>query len=249
MYRNKHLMILAATCIIAVSSFAQSDLSKWQIGVNGGMLVYQGDLSPSPVGSYKTVKPVFGINISRVLTPSLLLRTNLAFGKLYGNDSLYSPEWRKQRSFSFITPITEFSELLVWNIACNNSNEVGLRFSPYVFAGMGLNFINVTRNYGNFNGHYFENSPNILAGLGTDTAVSTPKAVFVLPVGIGFEYYLSPKLSLAAEVNFRYTFNDYIDGFSHAANPNKNDFYYSNTIGLIYKFGKRSKLDCPVIKK
>src|SRR6185295_7593793 len=109
----------------------------------GGIFVYQGDLTPSDVGSYNTVKPTFGLYVSRVLNPSLLLRTNLALGKLYGNDGKYnSPEWRKQRNYRFTTPVTEISELLVWNMLGNNSNELGHRFSPYVFGGLGVTFLN-----------------------------------------------------------------------------------------------------------
>lgn len=71
----------------------------------------------------------------------------------------------------------------------------------------------------------------------------------VLPVGVGVEYYLFPNLSVTAETNFRYTFTDYIDGFSRVVNAAKNDFYYSHTIELVFKFGNRNQLDCPVIKK
>lgn len=45
---------------------AQLNLSNWQIGVQGGVLVYQGDLTPSAFGSYKTVKPTFFLHIQGV---------------------------------------------------------------------------------------------------------------------------------------------------------------------------------------
>ena len=229
---------------------AQLDLSKWQIGVNGGMFIYQGDLSPETFGSYKTVQPVAGLYVSRILNPSFLLRTNLAIGKLYGNDAKYNtPEWRQQRNYSFTTPVTEISELLVWNIAGNNSNELGQRFSPYVFAGAGVSFLKISRDYSRFNSHYFSFSSTIESGLNADISRTPPRATLVIPMGLGMEFYLTPKLSLTAETNFRYTTTDYLDGFSLGANPDRNDFYHSNTIGLVYRFGKGNKLGCPVIKK
>ena len=33
---------------------AQLKASKWQVGINGGVLVYLGDLTPAPLGSFKT---------------------------------------------------------------------------------------------------------------------------------------------------------------------------------------------------
>jgi Domain of unknown function (DUF6089) len=229
---------------------AQINFNKWQVGVSGGIFVYQGDLTPTDYGSYKTIKPVFSGHISRILNRSLLLRTNVAVGKLYGNDAKYSnPEWRQYRNYSFTTPVTEISELLVWNMKSNNGNELGLRFSPYAFAGLGVSFLNVKRDYSQFDERYFAGSTSIINGLNADMNATPPRSALVIPIGLGIEFYLTPKLSLTAETNFRYTANDYLDGFSLGANPESDDFYHSNTIGLIYRFGKGNNLGCPVIKQ
>ena len=230
-------------------AYAQSDLRSWQVGINAGMFIYEGDLTPSKLGSYKTLKPGFGLYVSRILSPAFILRTNLSFGKLKGDDAKYNdPDWRKQRNFNFTSPVTEISELLVWNIFKNNSNEVGKRFSPYLFGGAGISFIKVNRDYSNFNAAYFGDGSDLPARLAEDIATNTPKRIFVLPVGAGVEYYLSPSIALTAETNFRYTFTDYLDGFSKGANPEKKDFYHSHTIGLVYKFGSKNEVGCPVVK-
>ena len=228
---------------------AQLDLSKWQFGVNGGVFVYQGDLTPSALGSYKTLRPTLGINISRVLNPSFLLRTNMALGQLRGNEASYkNPPYRQQRSLSFTSPVAEISELLVWNMFGNSGNEIGNRFSHYFFAGAGVSFLNVSRS-SNLNKAFFANDPQMQIRLNQDLNRTPPKAILVLPVGVGVEYYLNPQLSLTAETNFRYTFTDYLDGFSLAANPDKKDFYQSHTIGLVFKFNKKNTLGCPVVKR
>ncbi len=238
------LMIGAAS-----SAYAQPDLSKWQVGINGGVLIYQGDLTPSQFGSYKTMKIGFGAYVSRILSPSFILRTNLALGRLKGDDAKYSnPDWRQQRNFNFTSPVTEVSELLVWNVFKNNSNEVGKRFSPYLFGGAGISFIRVKRDYSNLNLAYFGEGSDLETGLATDIATNTPRKILVLPVGAGVEYYLTPNIALTAETNFRYTFTDYLDGFSHAADPEKKDYYHSHTIGLVYKFGTKNTLACPAMK-
>lgn len=251
---NNHLLSTSLTAFLlmigVVVSQAQINLSKWQVGVNGGIFVYQGDLTPTVTGSYKTMQPVAGLYVSRILNPSLLLRTNLSIGRLKGDDAQYSsPVWRQQRNYSFVSNVTEISELLVWNMFGNNDNELGQRFSPYLFAGAGVSFLKTRRNYSNFNYHYFASSSNILSGLSADSLHTLPKAALVIPVGLGMEYNLTPKLSLTTELSFRYTSTDYLDGFSKGANPKKKDLYHSITLGLLYRFGKKSKLDCPVVRR
>ena len=251
MNNPRHSVVLVILSIFAAApAQAQLNLSKWQIGVNGGIFIYQGDLTPSDLGSYKTVGPVAGIYVSRVLNPSLLLRTNLAIGKLKGDEAKYStPAWRQQRNYSFTASVAEISELLVWNMFGNNGNELGQKFSPYLFAGVGANFFKTKRDYSNFNYHYFASSTNVLNGLAADSMHTLPRASLVLPIGLGMEYYLTPKLSLTTEATFRYTSTDYLDGFSLGANPDEKDFYHSITVGLVYRFGKRNQLDCPVMKR
>lgn len=228
---------------------AQMNLNNWQVGVNGGVLVYQGDLTPSALGSYKTLRPTLGFYISRILAPSFILRTNLAIGELRGNEAVYtSPAYRKQRNLSFTSPVTEISELLVWNMFGNNGNQIGNRFSPYFFGGVGVSFLNISR-ASNLNKAFFANEPQVEIGLAQDLNRTPPKTILAIPLGIGVEYYLNSNISLTAETNFRYTNTDYLDGFSRVANTGKNDFYQSHTIGLVFKFNKRNNLGCPVIKR
>lgn len=246
---NKSFQVVVLTILLLITvtpgTQAQVNLSKWQIGINGGIFVYQGDLSPWDAGSYKTVKPVFGAYISRILNPSFLLRTNVAVGKLHGNEGYYkTPAWRPIRSYSFTTPVAEISELLVWNMYGNNGNELGQRFSPYMFAGAGVSFLKITRDYSKSN---FANATN--NSFIEDINHTPPRATLVIPVGLGMEFYLTPKLSLTAETNVRYAFTDYLDGYSLSANPERNDSYHSHTIGLLYRFGKGNQLGCPVMKR
>lgn len=225
---------------------AQLDLSKWQIGANVGMFIYQGDLTPSPIGSYRTTQPGLGIYISRVLNPSFIVRANFAMANLHGNDALYtSPAWRKERNFSFSSSAKEISAQLVWNIFSNNGNELDKRISPYAFAGAGVTILKGVRYYGSMTKEFIAAEPQAVKGLVFDLAHPQSKLIAVVPVGAGIEYYLSPRISLTAETCFRFTFTDYIDGFSKAANSNKKDYYHAHTVGVVYKFGKKDKYGCP----
>jgi Domain of unknown function (DUF6089) len=249
---NKSLrtgLLLLAFVSVNLYAVAQKEERKWQIGINGGMMIYQGDLTPSAFGSYRTATPTIGVYVSRILNPYFAIRVNAAFGSLKGNEAKYSnPSWRKLRGLNFSTPLTEISGLLVWNPFGNNNNEVGLRVTPYLMGGAGVSFLNISRDYSKMDSVAFPASSKQRQGLGLDTIHSLPRSLFSLPLGAGVAYYISPKFSLTFETMFRYTFTDYLDGFSHAADPNQKDAYHSHTIGLVYRFGKKSQLDCPPMK-
>lgn len=227
---------------------AQTDKSKWQIGANAGFAAYQGDLTPIFLGSYKILKPTLGFTLSRILTPSLKLRTSLSLGQLVGDESIYSkPAFRQQRNLNFHTPFTEISEVIVWNFLDHDDDLNYKKFSPYVLGGIGVNFLNISRSSANTSAAYLATELNAAAGLAQDLQTKPPTVIMVIPVGLGVEYYVSPAVSLNFELNFRYTNTDYLDGFSKVANPKSNDYYYTGGIGILYKFNKKGTLGCPVL--
>jgi hypothetical protein len=233
--------------IIFFIAGAQTNVPKFQFGISLGAFIYQGDLTPSPAGSYKTMKPAVNIFASKLFSSSFSLRTNLAFGKLKGDDSQYDhPEYRQQRNFNFISPVVEISGIAEWNLLGRNYTRRG--FSPYLFAGAGYSFLKIRRDWSNLNVAYFGTESELVTGLTTDEQHSLPKGLLVLPVGAGIRYYLSDKIGVSTETSYRLASTDYLDGFSRAANPAKTDHYYSHTIGLVYRLGKKNTLACPVIK-
>jgi hypothetical protein len=249
---------IVAVLFIGLVNFsqAQSKLSKWQFGLQGGVNVYMGDLTPEPAGAYKTLKPALVLYAARVLSPSFMLRGNLLLSALRADESRYSkPEWRRQRNFSFSTPVTELSGLLVWNIFKNNDNYLDRKLSPYLMGGAGVGFMRVRRDASRMDPVIFDDGSEVRTGLAQDLAVAPPRTQLVLPFGAGVEYMISPRVSLTAETNFRYTFSDYIDGFSQAANPDKKDYYYTHTLGVVVKMGNdgsssrggRGKTGCPAV--
>lgn len=250
---SKTFITVIALLATALSVSAQSGY-KWMIGINGGILVYQGDLTPSSFGSYKTASPVVGFSVAKIMSPYFAIRGNAAFGALKGNDAAYnSPAWRKSRALSFSTSVTELSAQVLWNPFGNNSNELGMRLTPYLFAGAGVNFVNVKRDFSRLDTTVFAFNSKTAEGLAKDIASTTPRSLFVLPVGAGLSYYLGSRWSIIYEFNFRYTFTDYLDGFSYVANPDQKDYYHSHTLGLVYRFGgnggnDNDKLGCPVMK-
>lgn len=234
-------------CMQSTGLNAQSILSKLEFGANLGAFIYQGDLTPSRFGSFRTPGLQLGISASMPLNNFLAARANIAFGKLRGDDAKYSsPEWRKHRNLNFRSPVFELSGQVVWNITGDPQNSMGL--TPYLFAGAGLSFLRINRDASNFDGEYFSNEPALQTGLTADLNHRTPKALLVFPVGAGFRYPLTNKLSVNTEAAYRLAFSDYIDGFSQAGNPSFNDHYHSISVGILYRLGSSGAVACPVVK-
>ena len=230
-------------CVIAISSpvIAQLKSSPYEIGINLGTGLYNGDLAPTILSPYKSTGLFLGFSGSKKLSNAFAIQADLSFGKVKADDANYSnPEFRKQRNFNFKTSITELTASVVWNPLGRDRT-----ITPYLFAGAGISLLKVRRDYSNLNAEYFSNDPAITEGLPEDIAHSLPRLIPVVPTGAGIRYSLSKKISLNLQTSYRLMSTDYLDGFSKAANPAKKDHYYTHTVGLIYSFGQKNNLSCP----
>jgi len=243
----KTIIVLTLIFCESLTVQGQLDKAKLQIGAGAGVFVYQGDLTPEILGSYKTLKPSFSIYVNKIMTPLLSLRTQLAFGSLSGDDSKYAnPAYRQQRNFNFQSPVFELSELLIADILRDNMSRQSSGLSPYVFSGIGFTYLNIHRDYSRFNTEYFASEPATLQGLSADAQHSLPKLIPVIPIGIGIKYPITQKIMIIAETSYRVTFTDYVDGFSQAANPSRRDSYQSHNVGVVYRFVSNNTTKCPV---
>lgn len=246
---KKGISFIFSCCFIFNSYFVNSQnlFPKYEFGVGLSGFIYQGDLTPHRAGSYETLRLGLNLQGSIIINRSFSLRTNLAIGGLRGNDSLYNtPAFRKHRNFNFRTPVLEISELLLWNPLGTNYKEKSL--SPYLFAGAGVTLLHIKRDYSNFDTAYFGDGTELLTLLALDANHAVPRVIPVIPVGVGVRYSVSPSIAISAETSYRFTFTDYLDGFSQAANPSKNDHYQTLTVSAIYRVGYKNKLNCPVLK-
>lgn len=248
MKRLTHQALLYAFTMTVSSMLYAQNQPKYEFGINLGFTVYQGDLTPQQLGSFRTQKLALGLHASKLLSPSFSVRGAFLRGRLKGDDGLYAnPEYRQQRNFNFSTPVTEFTGQFVWNPLARNYAEKG--FSPYFFAGAGFAFLRVKRDWSGFNSSYFDSETStIFSGLAADTVHSVPRLIPVIPVGMGVKYFFTPKLGMNAEAAYRLGYTDYLDGFSEAANPAKKDHYLNYSIGIIYRSGTKNRLSCPKIR-
>lgn len=249
-YWIKFSVVLIFSLSFVQNGFCQPTKNALEAGINVGTFLYQGDLTPERFGSTKTPGYQLSLFVNKLLSNSFSVRANLSVGKLRGDETLYThPAYRQQRNFSFKTPVIEFSGLLVWDILRKNfdpARHSGWR--PYIMAGPGLSYLNIKRDWSRFNSEYFVGT-SIPANLLLDEEHSLPRILPVIPIGAGLRYSLSEKFSISAETLYRFTFSDYIDGFSKSTNPKQNDHYQSYSLGVIFSFGKKDPLNCPPVKK
>jgi hypothetical protein len=247
---NKPSRIPAVAVIALLFAFplqAQVNDQKFEIGLALSAFVYQGDLTPNRFGSFETTR--WGINLhgSRIMSGSFLLRTNLAIGGIRADERIYDePEYRQHRALNSRTPVIELTQLVVWNPLGTNYRDRG--FSPYLYAGGGVSFLNVRRDYSEFNAAFFGDPSELEMRLAEDEAHDPPNVIPVIPLGGGVRYHFSPRLAVHAESAYRLLFTDYLDGFSRAANPDLDDHYQTYSLGAIYRIGKKNRLDCPVVR-
>lgn len=235
---HKKLLFGFGFFVIAVNVIGQVERGRDEVGFNIGGMFYQGDLTPNLSGSYKTVRPAVGIYYNRILSPYWSARANLVLSSLEGDDAKNEkPDYMRRRNFNFHSPLTEISVMGVFNVFGNNIQTDATKLSPYVFAGAGVAFVDIKRDWSKIDTSMIHTGSTTLAGLIRDTTTVLPNAIPVLPVGLGIRYAILPRISLAVEGNYRVTFTDYLDGFSYAANPARKDAYYSVTIGAVYNFG------------
>lgn len=245
-WKKATVLVLLSFSIV----FVNAQTSLYQVGIGVGTYVYQGDLTPTRVGSLATMKPGINLYGSRLLTSSLSARLQLSIARLKGDDAKYShPEYRQQRNFNFTTPLVEAAASIVWNPLRSNFDGIRApRLTPYLSAGVGLSWVRINRDYSNFNPAYFGSESWVVTGLNADIAHRTPRLLPVIPVGAGLQYELTPQWSLTADASYRFTFSDYLDGFSQAANPALKDRYLSTSIGIQYKIGSDRGIKCPVVR-
>lgn len=226
---------------------AQEKAPGFEIGAGLAGFVYQGDLTPNPVGSIVTTRPGLVVSAGKILNASFHVRVALSAASLRGDETKYgNPEYRKFRAFTFSTPLIELSPQLVWNPLGRNYSTKG--FTPYLFGGAGLVWFNIKRDYSGFDAAYFGDATDIADRLVHDEQQRLPAFRIVIPVGAGIRYSLSERIAINAESAYRFPFTDYLDGYSQSANPEHTDHYHSISAGLIYRIGYKNTLACPVIK-
>jgi hypothetical protein len=222
MFREHFTKYVFATAFFSAAIVHAQISQRSEIGGGLGIFNYTGDL----VRTYDltTAKPAATIfyrsNISRVIS----FRTSLTGGQLAAsdqNDPLDAFATKRLASFDLF--MLELSGAFEYHFLDWRDDKRRLRFTPYLFAGLGLFGISGT--------------PNKTA--------EYSNVQLSIPFGGGMKYVLNPKYYISFEIGIRKTFFDYLDNISSGdpslknyqyGNPNDYDNYFFTGITLTYTF-------------
>ncbi len=216
--------------VFQLAVFSVSFAQKYEIGFGIGALNYKGDMAPNV--KIENTRPganvFFKINFSHTVS----LRTGLMAGLLSGSDIYQEDPFLQQRNFGFNSLLTEGSSVLEYHFFDFRRNERRQKYSPYIFAGIGLSANFLTETTGN----------------------SPPPSGKILqaavPFGVGIKKIVNDRISLGLEFSTTKTFSDNTDLINNIdtgprgrrVSRNDLDNYYYLNFTISYRF---LELLCP----
>lgn len=180
------------------------------VGVFGGVSTYLGDLSARRLPAINTSSPVIGISVSKALSARLVLRGELNYTALAGDDKYSKDSNNVRRNLSFETSIFELN--MVGELYLLKRSEH--KFSPYIIGGLGVYHFNP---YTQIDGNSVYLKPLSTEGEGLakyPTRKPYKLTQMSLIYGAGIKYSLTSQLDIKGELSFRKLFTDYLDDVS-----------------------------------
>jgi hypothetical protein len=209
---------------------------RLEVGGFLGGAGYLGDLNKSDWLT-KEPKASFGFLARYNFSDYLAFRASLLYGQLSGRDSHY-PD-RAFRNFTTKSPVSEVALQVEWHFLSLTQPRLPRffqpTFSPFLFVGVGLATTNPTPDMENM----IVAKPEFVKGAEIDRNAQFSPLHGVIPFGMGIKYRPHLQWTLTLEAAFRLTFSDYLDGISHAANPQKTDRYQFLGLTVAHRFRKR----------
>ncbi len=230
--------------LLTIKTLAQTNDCQFELGANIGTFVYQGDLSAQFYGSLNRLRPTVGLYAMKHLNRNYGLRANLYFGKVNVDGALEQSNSGYQKNFAFTTRITELSLVVVRKFQQTSEGDER-RLVPYVFAGAGVAFVDITRDFSRFDQSLFDPDHSTPTAIQQDRLRRLPRTLLVIPIGAGIKYRISNVISAHAEGTYRFTNSDYLDGYSKAVNPKSLDSYYGVSAGVGFSIFNNRVSSCP----
>lgn len=199
--------ILSFIFLIAASMLKAQTV---EVGVLGGMMAYQGDLTPSGIGGLLGQSQIAGgafIHIN--LHPMVALQGQVMLGTLRGDDQKGSVGQRS-RNLHFRSPLVEYGlRAYVYPFRIN----IGVaEIKP--FAGLGLARFHFNPR-AEYNGAWVDLQPLSTEGQGLqENRPVYTLTDFAIPVVGGAKWKINDQWTMSAELVSHITFTDYLDDVS-----------------------------------
>lgn len=201
------ILLAGALSFFTLISFSQ----RLHVGVFGGVAAYSGDLNEK-IYPKKLTNGVIGASLNYELTDNFMLRGQLSYAVVGGDDRYSKSAELRSRNLNFESKILEASLVAEYYLL----NLYDNRFSPYVFAGLG--FYHATPyTYSPTDGSKVFLRPLRTEGQGLPGYPGSPlesNYQFNVPLGGGIKYAISDKVHLGLELGIRKLFTDQFDDVS-----------------------------------
>jgi Domain of unknown function (DUF6089) len=234
---KKKLFVISMSILpIFVNAQGVSKEIDCSLGITGN--VYQGDLTPSVLGSIKDLKlGISGMLRYPLVDKKVYVRGILNVSTLKGDDAQFdTPEWRQHRNYSFTTSLIDFSVMLEYYLF-----KDAKKFQPYFSVGIGFARINPIRDISRIDTNYFNASSSERIGLIKEQSLTQPKVLLTIPASIGFRYKINETSSLFLDACYKTCISDYLDGFSLSVKSQKYDCFSVYTLGYTRKLKFKEK--------
>ncbi len=167
------------------------------------------------------------IGFRQIFSNNFGYRASFSYDHFTGSDvgvNVNQYRTNPSRNYSFYTNALQLSAVGEYSYMWGRRYS---RYAPncvYAFAGLGvMGFLPI------LSWHPYQTSTY---NIRTNETIVTP----VIPYGIGYRYDLNTEFSIGAEVNLRFTFSDYLDGFKPPPPDSKsNDVFEGLSLTLTYK--------------
>lgn len=224
-------ILLLVFLMMASAGWSQE---KWTGNLFLGGSSYMGDLVHSSIPYLDQTKLSFGLGATYSIKPSIGVRFGFLHSGIKGDDAIRGKKTGNMptRNVSFSTGINELAAVVKWDFL--NSGDNDMKISPYLFGGLGLDFINVDADY--------SKTPSDLSTLVSQDKANTDNSTFLaIPLGAGVSMKMNDQMSLGLEIGLRKGFSDILDGVSALGNADKNDFYTTFGLTLDYRFANNDQ--------
>lgn len=205
--------------------------SRWEFGLQVGGANAFGDLVDTRLIQFNKTSLVYGGFLRYNANRNLSIRANYNRGELSGSDM--DSETLYVRGLNFESTFSEISVLGEWDFwgdkRYDDRGGFSRTLSPYVFLGFGATFTDRTTDYSSIMG-----DTEMEEKAARDISNSRDNH-FTMPIGVGLRADLSERLLFSVEFGMRPVFNDYLDGVSETANPEKGDWYSIGSTTLSYR--------------
>jgi hypothetical protein len=183
--------------------------------VGGGVSLYNGDLAETVANNFPG--PSINAGLLYLVRPHLVLGGEFTYFQVGAKDQ--APE----RGLAFQGRNESLTAFLRYELVRDESEFAGSRrppalVKPYLKAGVGFLLYNPKVYLGNQRPQ--ENTLYLAPEVN-----DYPAMALVAPVGLGFDFRLTPKIGAALEATYNFTTTDRLDDVSARGNPNLKDGY------------------------